>query len=529
MSPRIQALHVHGVSLIALASVLTTALASTHTAGQESRGFDQDLVDDPTQGPIRIRITEIASGFTGAVNGMTQFLPTDLDTIPDGSGRLCVQTLGGVIRLIDPVSGLQAEPYLVTVNSNSQVNAGLFGMTSLAFHPDFASQGSPGFGKLYTIETELQTAGTPDFDGSLVQNGFGGIHHDVVYEYTTTTPSSNVFTGSKRELLRVEQPGSDHNVVDLVFGAGSDSSNLYITSGDGANASKGVSLIRQNPQTLSNVFGKILRIHPLGTNSTNGQYGIPADNPFVGDASVLPEIYSYGHRSPYRLTVDQTTGILWLGEVGQIQIEEINQVTSGSNYGWPLKEGSFLFDETDLDNNQIDPDLDSNGTGDFADANQLTDPIFELDHQTARSITGGYVYRSDSIPDLNGNYVFADAFGNGLYYAAPADGPVSGENGNVRTFLVDPAGIQVPFGAISIGQDQDNELYLLTFDGRVLKLNAWPCNGADFFPDGALNFIDVSTFLSTYSAQSSDADLTEDGQLNFQDISAFLSIFSSGC
>lgn len=497
--------------------------------GAQERGLNQDLLPDPPDGTIRVNLKQIATGLFGQVEGINQILPSDMAPFPDGSDRIAILTLGGVVRLLQPNNTLEPIPYLITTNEDTVIEPGNFGIISFVFHPDFADPKAPGYGKFYIIETEDVSAGTPDFDGSLQQSAFGGQHHDVLYEYTTTDPSSDTFVGTKREILRIEQPGWDHNVFDLTFGIGAERGILYITSGDGGNAPAGDALIRENAQFMGNVFGKILRIDPLGSNSANGNYGIPADNPFLSDPNTLDEIYSYGHRAPFRLNTDRNTGDLWLGEVGQNQIEEINKVLPGANYGWALKEGSFLFDELDLSNNQPDPDLDNNGTGDFADSMGFTDPIFEVDHETAVSMTGGFVYRGSAIPNLQGRFIFGDGFGNGLFHANPSDGPVSGETGGVVRFTFGPAGVPMPFGVISIGEDLDGELYLLTLDGRVLRLDPSPCNAADLYPDGSLDFFDVSTFLQLLSNEEPRADFNRDGFYDFFDISAYLTIFMNGC
>lgn len=489
---------------------------------------DQDLLEDPPTSTQPVRLTEIASGLFGDAAGVTQFFPTDLAPFPDGSGRLAVSTLGGVVRLIRPDGTLDPTPYLVATNPSSDIDPGHYGMTSIAFHPDFAVPGAPGEGKFYLIETEDRNAGTPDFDGSIDPVSFGGPHHDVLYEYTATDTSADLFSGSKREVLRVEQPGWDHNVTDLTFGVGPARGYLHLTSGDGSNGNEGTPPIRDNPQFLGNVFGKILRIDPLGGDSANGQYGIPPGNPFVGVVGALPEIYSYGHRSPYRLTVDRATGALWLGEVGQRQIEEVNIVTAGANYGWPLKEGSFLFNELDHDDNQPDPDLDMNGTGDFADANNLIDPVFELDHQSSRSVTGGYVYRGAQIPALGGRYVFGDAVSNALYIADPSGGPVSGQTGGVERLAIDPSGDPMPFGTISIGEDAEGELYILGLDGRIVRIDRLPCD-ADLNDDAVASFPDVGLFLAAFAAADPAADFTGDGSVGFPDVGAYLAAFAAGC
>ena len=488
--------------------------------------FDQDLLESPPTGDIRVNLSLFATGLIGNVDETPQYMPTDMVQIPDGSGRMCVLTLGGVIRLIHADGSLDSVPYLITTNEDSYIDPANFGAISIAFHPDFADPKADGYGRFYVIETENDTAGVPDFDGSLLQVSIGGVHHDVLYEYTATDPSSNTFAGTRRSLMRVEQPGKDHNLFDICF---DDDGLMFVSSGDGGNQGEGVNLIRQNAGFLGNVFGKILRIDPLGSNSDNGQYGIPEDNPFVSTDGALGEIYSYGHRSPYRLTIDDSTGDLWLGEVGQQQVEEVNKIVAGGNYGWSTKEGSFIFDQTDFDNNSIDSDSDKNGTGDAADADNLIDPVFEVDHQTARSITGGFIYQPDDIPGLEGMYIFSDAFGNGLFYGDPAEGSVAGETGGVQRFRFDPSGVSMPFGTISIAQDFAGSQYLLAFDGRILQINPWACSIADFVPDGVLNFLDVSAFLGAYGNQDPDADINGDTTWNFLDVSQFLGLYGKGC
>lgn len=444
---------------------------------------------------------------------------------------MLIMTLGGVIRLIRPDTGLQSTPYLITHNSHTQIAPGNFGMTSIALHPDYSCPHAEGHGRFYTIETEFESAGIPDFAGSLLANGFGGRHHDVLYEYTAQDPEADTFTGSRREILRVLQPGWDHNVFDLAFGVGQDRMLLYITSGDGANASPGASPIRDNAQFLGNIFGKIVRIDPLGTDAANGQYGVPVTNPFHGTAGALPEIYSYGHRAPFRLTADRETGDLWLGEVGQRQIEEINLIRPGGNYGWPYKEGSFLFDIFNHNNAQPDPDQDGNGTGDFADAHGLTDPIFELDHGTSISITGGFVYRGSRMPALVGLYIFADAFRPGLWAGDPRVGPVANQIGAVESLQISADGAPRPLGVISIGEDSGGELYLLTIDGQILRIDPGSCSPADLaVPFGVLNFFDVAAFLEAFNLRQHVADLAEPtGVFNFFDVAAFISLYNSGC
>ena len=163
----------------------------------------------------------------------------------------------------------------------------------------------------------------------------------VYREYTNTRYRRVV--ASQRELLRIDKPEYNHNGGALAFGP---DGLLYISVGDGGfGDDQGPGHVPGgNAQSLApgNVLGKILRIDPRGHNSANHQYGIPADNPFVGKPGA-DEIFAYGFRNPYRMSFDQNTGQLWVGDVGQNAIEEVDIVQAGGNYGWHEKEGTFLF------------------------------------------------------------------------------------------------------------------------------------------------------------------------------------------
>ncbi|MEL7483896.1 MAG: PQQ-dependent sugar dehydrogenase [Planctomycetota bacterium] len=501
-----------------------------------------DVLPSPPPGSIEVRLTTLTDQLTAFIDGRQQFTPVDMSPFPDGSERLAVLTLGGFVHIIDDDGTQLPEPYLDVVTPATDLTApGSYGIISIAFHPDFADDTAPGHRKFYIIETEFVTAGVPDFDDSLLPIGIGGQHHDVIYEYTVDDTAANVFTGTRREVLRIEQPGADHNTFDLAFGVTpADEGLLYIPIGDGAVAGQAFSTMRENARTPNNVFGTIIRIDPLGTNGINGQYGVPASNPFVGTPGARPEVYSIGHRSPYRLTADRLTGELWLGEVGQDQIEEVNRIIPGANYGWPDKEGSFLFDQTDHSANAIDADLDGNGTGDFADANGYTDPVFEVDHQTAQSITGGFVYRGSAIPELQGRYTFGNASpgfptGIGLYHGDPANGPVSGDTGGVEEFVISPEGDPLPSRVISIGEDLNGELYILGlrngFQGVLLRADPVPGDGclADTNGDGVVNPADFSAWVIAFNNQCPACDQNGDGLCNPADFNAWAANFNAGC
>jgi len=250
---------------------------------------------------------------------------------------------------------------------------------------------------------------------------------------------------------------------------------LYISLGDGGAADdQGVGHSPQgNGQDTSNVLGKILRIDPRGSNSANGQYGIPVDNPFFPGGSppyggqngcadgVCDEIYAYGFRNPFRFSFDRATGDLYVGDVGQNDIEEVDIVFPGGNYGWRIKEGSFCF-EPNGDEAGYVTKARSCGPAD------LISPAAQYDHDDGIAILGGFVYRGEAIGALQGRYVFGDYsrafFGNnGRLFFLRSGNIVSGDSfrkskiQEMRIADQDALNLSV----LGFGQDALGELYLL--------------------------------------------------------------------
>jgi glucose/arabinose dehydrogenase len=241
---------------------------------------------------------------------------------------------------------------------------------------------------------------------------------------------------SRRDVLFVDQPYSNHNGGNLAFGP---DGYLYIGLGDGGSGGDP----HGNGQSLSTPLGKMLRIEP--TSSGDRPYRIPADNPFVGHADARPEIWAYGLRNPWRYSFDRLTGDLWIGDVGQSAWEEVDLQPSdsagGENYGWNRMEGDHSY----------------GGASPPADA---VGPVYEYSHDHGCVVTGGYVYRGKAIPDLVGAYVFAD-------FCAGAIEAVQIESGRVidhRTL-----GPVVP-SLSSFGEDADGELYAMSLDGGLYRL-----------------------------------------------------------
>jgi hypothetical protein len=276
----------------------------------------------------------------------------------------------------------------------------------------------------------------------------------------TSGGSQNV---TRRELFIAQEPDNEHNFGDLAFDA---NGLLYISVGDGLfNYNGGVNPEAQNAQELGTVLGKTLRIDPLGNNSANGNYGIVASNVFAADGNpnTLGEIFSYGHRNPWRISVDQVTGKVIVGEVGHFNIEEVNVVTNGGNFGWNVMEGSFLINQSD--GFDLTPDVGNT----YATANGITPAIFEYDHEDGASVTGGFVYRGSNIPALQGKYIFGD-FQGGSVKTSPRLFAGDLDTGYFEQLLLSGGSANLS-GPVSFGEDANGELYIVTVDGRVLTIN----------------------------------------------------------
>ena len=237
--------------------------------------------------------------------------------------------------------------------------------------------------------------------------------------------------------------------------------------------STGVNAEAFNAQSLATPLGKVLRIDPTGNNSVNGSYGVPVGaggNVFAndGDGSTLGEIYSYGHRNPWRISVDATSGEVLVGEVGHFNIEEVNRIQNGGNYGWPNLEGTFLINQSDGFDLTLDADNNNNGTGDFAEANGMIEPLYQYDHQEGRSVTGGFVYRGSQMPGLQGKYIFADFQGGDFAGTRLFAGDLN--TGQFEAMQISTAGSPLPGGILSFGTDANDELYVLSTSGNILSI-----------------------------------------------------------
>ena len=295
------------------------------------------------------------------------------------------------------------------------------GVQSFALHPQFAETGTPGYGKLYAWTDTGNTAPAPDF----VPAGGEDAHDTVLLEWTATDASGARYDGGPpRELMRFEQPFGNHNGGQIGFNpvaspGDADFGLLYIGVGDGGSGGDPLDL----SQNLASGFGKIFRIDPLGSDSGNGEYGIPADNPYAGDGDpdTLGEIYAYGVRNPQRFAWDPENGNLFLADIGQNVVEELSLVPRGANLGWNDWEGSFRFisrQAVDLASARSDPAV----TYPVAEYGQL-DPLF----QPQSAASGVHVYRGTEIPQLADLVLFTDLPSGEILHVDADDLPAGGQ------------------------------------------------------------------------------------------------------
>jgi len=331
--------------------------------------------------------------------------PVALAVRPEDQALYFAEKVGRVVALRED----GAEPDVILDITGEVSQGSEQGLLGLAFSPDGDF--------LYTNYTDVQG-------------------HTHVTKFRTQ--SDGLDLGSRRDVLFVPQPFSNHNGGNLVFGP---DGYLYIGLGDGGSGGDPDG----NGQSLQTLLGKMLRISPRP--SDGDPYGIPPDNPFVGQDGARAEIWAYGLRNPWRYSFDRGNGDLWIGDVGQSEREEIDVELAGSagglNFGWNLFEGTLSYE------------------GGGSEDDQTVSPVYEYPNGNGGcAVTGGYVYRGEEIPDLVGAYVFGD-FCRGSLEAIVLR---NGEATQQRSLG------QVVEGLASFGEDANGVLYVLSLAGPVYRI-----------------------------------------------------------
>ena len=436
--------------------VVTAGTTNTNPPPDTNRIVDPIPGKIP-KGTVRIELQTVAGGLVAPIGAATP---------DDGSGRLFVYDQTGIIYVIQngtllPTPLLDLHDRLVPLQAGYDER----GLIGLAVHTNFAQ-----FPLLYTYTSE-PNGPTADFPIDL-PIGNTNDHQQVIAEWRINAADSNrVDSASRREVLRLDKPQFNNNGGTLRFGP---DGLLYFGVGDGGGAddqgpghSPG-----GNGQDTSKILGKIARIDVDARSSRNGQYGVPADNPFVGEPNVVPEIYAYGFRNPYSFSFDPKTEDLYIGDVGQNDVEEIDKGVMGGNFGWSIKEGSFFFDPNGTNAGFVT----SVPVGEVS--TNLIDPIAEYDHDEGIAIIGGYVYRGAALPDLTGKYVTGDLGSTNLGRLFYLDGT------NLNEFLIGTNDRPLGLYLKGFGQDSSGEIYLFGSTnigpsgagGNVLKIVALSTN-----------------------------------------------------
>ena len=342
-----------------------------------------------------------------------------------GTGRIFVNDMRGPLygvsydgRTVTEYVDINDPNWEVAVQSGSRER----GFQSFAIHPQFGEPGTGGFGKFYTWTDSRNIEPEPDFRPS----GGGDTHDTVLFEWTARNPRGTSYDGRPpRELLRIQQPFGNHNGGQIGFNplaspGDAEFGLLYVSVADGGSGGDPLN----HAQNLASAFGKILRIDPLGSNSSNGEYGIPATNPFArdGDAASLGEIYAYGVRNAQRFAWDPVNGNMFLADIGQNIVEKISLVTAGANLGWNDWEGSFRF----ISRREVslaDPQGDVELTYPVAEYGQV-DPLL----QRSSAATGVVVYRRNAISQLANVLLFGDNPSGEVFYVSADQLPDGGQD-----------------------------------------------------------------------------------------------------
>lgn len=326
--------------------------------------------------------------------------PVQMRMAPGDGTRYYFAEREGVIRM-SAGPNLEDQPFL-EITDRVDASKGELGLKSFVFHPDY-----PREPLLFVMYTGGQS---PDFT-------------TVLSKFTVSEGRAD--PASEQVLLSLSMSSAFHNGGEIDFGP---DGFLYVAIGEFTNSA--------NSQDLTALPGKILRIDV----NSGTPYAIPSDNPLTSDG-VKKEIFAYGLRNSWRFAFDKETRELWAGDVGEDTFEEVNLISKGANYGWPIMEGSICFQSRDCS------------------TSDLTLPVLEYPRSSGNSVIGGVVYRGSEMSELAGKFVFGD-FGSGFLFAAEKDGQ-SFHSNSVLDSKLRPT---------SIDEDSNGEIYVSFMTGEVKKL-----------------------------------------------------------
>lgn len=349
-------------------------------------------------------------GYERAYPNLSFKRPVAIAHPPDGSDRLFILEQPGRVLAFPNKPDVRKAEVALDITDKVLSRGNEEGLLGIAFHPRFKENG-------YVFLQYSTPKGDP------------GRRRNHLSRFQAAKDRTRILPESERLILEVPQPYENHNGGVLQFGP---DGFLYIGLGDGGKANDP----HENGQKMTTFLGKFLRID-VDREAGGRPYAVPGDNPFVGKAGILPEIWSAGWRNPWGYHFDRKTGLLWSGDVGQDKWEEINIVRRGANYGWNVRESKHPFKGESRE--------------------ELEDPIVEHKHGEANSITGGCVYRGRRLPALDGVYLYGD-FVTGNMWGLRHDGK-------------DLAGPKLLFThpmkqIATFGEDQEGEVYWSSFETK---------------------------------------------------------------
>lgn len=346
-------------------------------------------------------------------------LPTDLVEVPDGSGRMVVLEKAGRLHHFRR-DGAALDGLVMDLSDRVSIKGWEDGLLSIAFDPDFARNR-----QFYLFYSALEP------------------RRSVLARYTMAPEALRADPASEEVLLTIPKQKPDHNGSEMVFGP---DGYLYVGVGDGN--------IQPNGQDRRTLKGAILRIDVRRTGSDGQPYAIPPDNPFRNNPVARPEVWAYGVRNPWRFSYDAPTGRLYLADVGGRTQEEVSLIGRGTNLGWPVWEGDHCKTLRAV-----------------CDGDKYTPPIASFDRWLMRSIIGGYVYRGEGVPAMQGRYVFGDLF-RGLY-AIPAEPAGIVKLPDVLAYRPrspHPGQTDQEMQITTLARDTEGELYVATISQGLYRI-----------------------------------------------------------
>ncbi|MCA9186508.1 MAG: PQQ-dependent sugar dehydrogenase [Pirellulaceae bacterium] len=478
-------------------------------------------------------------------------LPGDIQQMATQADGLYFATQQGQVWRYNALGNRDAEPFLDIAAERGAVFGGnpvatSNGLRGLAFHPQYATPGTPGYGKVYTMHTERFGQPNPTHP---LQNDWNrsSMVDSVLFEWSMD-PLTHQLTSS-RQVYRVQYPYGDHIGQQIAFNPTShsgdaDFGNIYLTFGDGGgpcSPSNSCNDYTDNNvgQSFDNVLASIVRINPLSIGGA--AFTIPADNPFVGDDQRLAELFAVGFRHPQTLAFDQVTGKLFVGDISHNNVEEINLIEPGKNYGWGLYEGTYQFVAPGDSNSLQEVPLATRQVDDY------TYPVAQFDHASnlgSNAVVTGAVYHGVLAQELQGFLLFSSLSHDRIYVSPQerlANDDVPADVMQLR--LLDDDGLPTSLGEIvgvgtngraniRFGQDQSGEIYVMSkANDTIYRLQGTFAGGpysvlGDVNIDGNVDQQDVADFLAGWLTEYPlpgetswrNGDLDLDGKVGLRDV-----------